>query len=31
MRAGEGVGAALATGLLLDALRLRAETARVDR
>jgi nicotinate-nucleotide--dimethylbenzimidazole phosphoribosyltransferase len=31
MRAGEGVGAALATGLLLDGLRLRAETARVDR
>ena len=31
MRAGEGVGAALATRLLLDGLRLRAETARVDR
>lgn len=31
MRAGEGVGAALACGLLLDGLRLRAETARVDR
>jgi nicotinate-nucleotide--dimethylbenzimidazole phosphoribosyltransferase len=30
MRAGEGVGAVLATGLLLDALRLRAETAQVD-
>jgi len=31
MRAGEGVGAVLATGLLLDGLRLRAETAQVDR
>lgn len=31
MRAGEGVGAALATGLLLDAVRVRRETARVDR
>jgi nicotinate-nucleotide--dimethylbenzimidazole phosphoribosyltransferase len=30
LRAGEGVGAVLATGLLLDALRLRAETAHVD-
>jgi nicotinate-nucleotide--dimethylbenzimidazole phosphoribosyltransferase len=31
MRAGEGVGAALATGLLLDGLQLRRGTARVDR
>jgi nicotinate-nucleotide--dimethylbenzimidazole phosphoribosyltransferase len=31
MRAGEGVGAALAAGLLLDGLRMRRETARVDR
>ncbi|MDP9431074.1 MAG: 5,6-dimethylbenzimidazole synthase [Actinomycetota bacterium] len=30
MRAGEGVGAALAAGLLLAGLRLRRETARVD-
>jgi len=30
LRAGEGVGAVLATGLLLDALRMRSETARVD-
>ena len=30
LRAGEGVGAVLATGLLLDALRLRSETAQVD-
>ncbi|MDQ1663243.1 MAG: nicotinate-nucleotide--dimethylbenzimidazole phosphoribosyltransferase [Blastococcus sp.] len=30
MRAGEGVGGVLATGLLLDALLLRAETAQVD-
>ncbi|MCW2705755.1 MAG: cob(II)yrinic acid a,c-diamide reductase, partial [Blastococcus sp.] len=30
MRAGEGVGAALATGLLLDGLALRRGTARVD-
>ncbi len=30
MRAGEGVGAALASGLLLDGLALRRETARVD-
>ncbi len=29
MRAGEGAGAALATGLLLDGLRVRRETARV--
>ena len=31
MRAGEGAGAALAAGLLLDGLRVRRETARVDR
>ena len=31
MRAGEGVGAALAAGLLLSGLRMRRETARVDR
>jgi nicotinate-nucleotide--dimethylbenzimidazole phosphoribosyltransferase len=31
MRAGEGVGAALAVGLLLAGLRLRRDTARVDR
>jgi nicotinate-nucleotide--dimethylbenzimidazole phosphoribosyltransferase len=31
MRAGEGVGAALAAGLLLAGLRMRRETARVDR
>jgi nicotinate-nucleotide--dimethylbenzimidazole phosphoribosyltransferase len=30
MRAGEGAGAALASGLLLAALRVRRETARVD-
>jgi nicotinate-nucleotide--dimethylbenzimidazole phosphoribosyltransferase len=30
MRAGEGVGAALAAGLLLDRLRMRRDTARVD-
>jgi len=30
MRAGEGVGAALASGLLLAGLLLRRETARVD-
>jgi nicotinate-nucleotide--dimethylbenzimidazole phosphoribosyltransferase len=30
MRAGEGVGAALAGGLLLAGLALRRETARVD-
>lgn len=30
LRAGEGVGAVLATGLLLDGLRLREETAQVD-
>jgi nicotinate-nucleotide--dimethylbenzimidazole phosphoribosyltransferase len=31
LRAGEGVGACLAAGLLLDGLRLRAETARTTR
>jgi nicotinate-nucleotide--dimethylbenzimidazole phosphoribosyltransferase len=31
MRAGEGAGAALAAGLLLAGLRLRRETARVDK
>jgi nicotinate-nucleotide--dimethylbenzimidazole phosphoribosyltransferase len=31
MRAGEGVGAALAAGLLLAGLRMRREAARVDR
>ena len=31
MRAGEGAGAALASGLLLDGLRVRRETARTDR
>ena len=31
MRAGEGAGAALAAGLLLAGLRVRRETARVDR
>jgi nicotinate-nucleotide--dimethylbenzimidazole phosphoribosyltransferase len=31
MRAGEGAGAALASGLLLDGLRIRRETARTDR
>lgn len=31
MRAGEGVGAALATGLVLNGLRLRRETVRVDQ
>jgi nicotinate-nucleotide--dimethylbenzimidazole phosphoribosyltransferase len=30
MRAGEGAGAALAAGLLLQGLRVRRETARVD-
>jgi nicotinate-nucleotide--dimethylbenzimidazole phosphoribosyltransferase len=30
MRAGEGVGAVLATGLLLDGLALRRGTAQVD-
>jgi nicotinate-nucleotide--dimethylbenzimidazole phosphoribosyltransferase len=31
LRAGEGAGAALASGLLLDGLRIRRETARTDR
>ena len=31
MRAGEGVGATLAAGLILNGLRARAETVRVDR
>jgi hypothetical protein len=31
MRAGEGVGAVLGAGLVLDGLRLREGTARVDR
>ncbi|HYO36413.1 MAG TPA: nicotinate-nucleotide--dimethylbenzimidazole phosphoribosyltransferase [Geodermatophilus sp.] len=31
LRAGEGAGAALAAGLLLDGLRVRRGTARVDR
>ncbi|MCW2619387.1 MAG: cob(II)yrinic acid a,c-diamide reductase, partial [Modestobacter sp.] len=31
LRAGEGVGAVLAAGLLLQGLAVRRETARVDR